>query len=255
MLSLLIALASALAVGVLFKVTVINSYWGVVPPSLIALVVVAALLFRRAAAKLEPVLKGVEKHIVGGRRELALKLLRDSLVLGRWHPLLPGQLRVQLGALEYAAGNLDAAEAELAKASRYPWLSRAYLGCVYFRKHDAERMKKAFETAIKVGDKEGIAYTLYAYCLVAQGSRDLAAGVIERGLKKLPGDHRLQANLELVKEGKKLKTAPYGDAWTRFGLDGGGALTPTVGPQGRELPKFARGFNPRPGFRQRPKRK
>lgn len=254
MLSVLIALASGVLVGVLFNVTFVHSYWGVVPPGLIATVVVAALLLRRAAARLEPVVKGAEKHLVNGRRELALKTLREGLAIGRWHPLLPGQLRVQLGALEYAAGNLDEAERELSRASRYPWISRAFLGCVYFKKHDAGKMKAAFDTAVKVGDKEGVMYTLYAYCLLAQGKRDEAVAVIERGLKKLPGDHRLANNLELAKEGKKLKTAPYGDAWARFGLDGAG-VTPTMGPQGRELPKFARGYNPRPGFRQKPKRR
>ena len=72
-----------------------------------------------------------------------------------------------------------------------------------------------------------------------------AVKILERALKKNPGDGRLQTNLELAQAGKKLKTAPYGDKWSRFGLDG----------EGSALPKAARGYNIRPGFRQRPKRR
>ena len=254
MYTLLISLASALLVAVTFKLTFVHSYWGVVPPALMAFLGVAILLLRRASTQIEPVMKAVEKHMLGGRRELALKALRDAMPMGLWNPLLPGQLRVQTGALEYVAGNLENAEEELSRASRWPWMSRAYLGCVYFKRRNEAGMKKAFETAVSVGDKEGVAWSMYAWCLVAQGKKAEAVSVLERGLKKLPGDHRLEANLELAKEGKKLKMAPYGDAWTRFALEGGQPM-PTVGPQGKEIPKYARGYNPRPGFRQKPKGK
>lgn len=225
---------------------VLRHPWEAIVIGLAAAVVVAVVLLRRVSKRLDPMMKTVEKHITGGRRELALKTLRDGMALGRWHPLLPSQLRVQLGVIEYVGGDLERAEEELSKASRWPWLSRAYLGCVYFKRREEKKMRAAFDTAIRVGDKEGIAYTLYAWCLLAQGQRADAVKILERGLKKLPGDHRLQNNLELAKEGKKLKVAPYGDAWSRFQLDGGGS--PLV-------PKVARGFATRPGFRERPKRR
>jgi hypothetical protein len=79
----------------------------------------------------------------------------------------------------------------------------------------------------------------------ARGEKEEAAKILSRGLTKLPGDQRLKNNLELVNEGKKLKVAPYGDRWARFQLDGS---LPGV-------PKAARGFAQRPGFRQRPQRK
>ena len=262
MFTVAIALAAGVLTGALFKLTFVHSYWGAIWPGVIAAIVVAALFLRWSAQKLEPIMKSVEKHMTGGRRELALKALRESLDLGKWNPLLPGQLRVQIGALHYVAGELDEAEAELSKASRYPWMSRAFLGCVYFKQKNPAKMKKAFESALKSGDKEGILYTLFAHCLIAQGSRDEAVAVIERALKKIEGKTeaqkvergRLEGNLELAKQGKKLKTAPYGDAWSRFMLDGA-AQPMMAGPGGREIPKFARGYNPRPGFRQRPQRR
>src|SRR5438477_223481 len=172
MLSIVVALVAAVAVSAAFKLTFIKSYWGIVGPGLVTMVAVTVLLFRRAAGLLEPLMKQVEKHLAGGRRELAMKAMRDGLPLGRWHPLLPGQIRAQLGIMYYMGGQLDEAEQELSHASRWPWLSRAYLGCVHFKKRDGKKMRAAFATAVKVGAKEGIAWTLYAYCLVAQGARD-----------------------------------------------------------------------------------
>jgi tetratricopeptide (TPR) repeat protein len=243
---LLVGEGSYLLMGALFRHA---KGWEAVLIGITAALLISVLLLRRAGARVEPLMKSVEKHIVGGRRELALKSLRDGLALGKWNPLLPSQLRVQIGILEYVAGNLDEAEAELSKASRFPWLSRAYLGCVYFKRRNEKKMKDAFESAIKNAEKDGVAYTLYAYCLVAQGKKSEAVDVLERGLKKIPGDHRLETNLELAKEGKKLKTAPYGDDFSRFLLEGPPTATHP------NLPKGMRGYNPRPGFRQRPRKK
>ena len=246
MLSILISLVAAVVSTALLKLAFVRSRWELIFPFLVVLVGVMALLFRRTATMLEPLIKGAEKHLMAGRREQAMKALRDGLGLGRWNPLVPPQLRVQIGTLEYALGHLDEAEVELKRAWRWPWQSRAYLGCVYFKKRDGAKMEKAFETAVAVGKKEGLAWATYAWCLVAQGKRAEAVKVLERGLKEIPNDHRLESNLELArKPSEKLKMAPYGDTWAAFALE-------TAGPV---LPKAARGFAVRPGFRQRPMRR
>ncbi len=245
MLTIVLALLSALAVTGALKLAFVHSTWSLLFPFLVTLVAVAVLLMRRMSQRLEPLIEETQRHLAGGRRELALKSLREGLRFGLWHPLVAAQLRAQIGELQYALGDLDQAEAELAQSSRWPWTSRALLGCVYFKKHETDKMKRAFEVAVKVGDKEALSWTLYAYCELARGEREAAVKLLERGLKKCPGDARLLANLELAREGKKLKVAPYGDRWTRFGLD-------TEGPV---LPKAARGFAVKPGFRQRSRRK
>lgn len=249
MFSILSALGAGVAVTLLVRIFV-HSLWGAIPMGLIAFVAVGIYLFRRTGAQIEPILAQVQKHLQGNRRDMAIKALRDAMSLGKWNPFLPGQLREQIGIIEYASGNLAEAEAELSRSSRFTWMSRAFLGCLYFKKKDAEKMKKAFEEAVKVGEKEGVLYTLYAHCLLSQGKKDEAVAVLERGLQKIPGDHRLETNVELAKEGKKLKTAPYGDAWTRFGLEG-----PPTPQLPANVPKFMRGYATRPGFRQRPQRK
>ena len=96
-----------------------------------------------------------------------------------------------------------------------------------------------------MGDKDDLAWTVYAWCLQARDKKAEAVAVLKRAVEKLPANERLKNNLELVEGGKKMKVAPYGDRWARFGLDGS---KPGV-------PKQMRGFAQRPGFRQHPQRK
>ncbi|HZS41719.1 MAG TPA: hypothetical protein VFF06_33040 [Polyangia bacterium] len=246
MLTILCALLSGLVVGGIFRLShLVHSTAGAITPAVIATVVAAVLLLRRAGKKIQPIVEEAQRHLQGGRRELALKSLRAGLQHRVWHPLLESQLRTQIGALLYASSDLDGAIAELARASSRPWESPAFLGCAHFKKRNEEPMKKAFEKAIKVGDKESLSYTVYAWCLASRGQKDAAVKVLEKGIAKLPADQRLKTNLELVQAGKKMKVAPYGDRWAAFALDGS---VPGV-------PKAARGFAQRPGFRQKPIRR
>ena len=48
--------------------------------------------------------------------------------------------------------------------------------------------------------------------------------VLEKGIKKTGGDERLQANLEALREGKKMKMNGYGDMWYQFHLEKQGAV-------------------------------
>jgi hypothetical protein len=245
-LSILIGLLSGVIIGAIFPLAhIVHSVWGGIAPGIGGAVLVTVLLLRRAGKRVNPLIEEVQRHLTGGRRELALKTLRDGLQHRLWYPLLEGQLRMQIGLLLYDQGDIDAALAELKRGSRRPWESPAFLACAYFKKHDEGGMKSAFERTVKVGEKEGLAWTLYAWCMVARGKKAEAVEVLKRGIAKLPADERLKTNLELVEQGKKMKVAPYGDRWARFGLDGS---KPGV-------PKQMRGFAQRPGFRQRPQRR
>jgi Flp pilus assembly protein TadD len=245
-LTIVVALLFGAAVGGLFGLThLVHSVAGAVTPAVVAALGTAVLLVRRIGKRVTPLVEETQRHLAAGRRELALKALRSGLEHRHWHPLLAGQLRAQIGALHYAAGELDAAVSELEHASPRPWESRAFLGCAYFKRRDEAKMRRAFETAVRVGKKDSLSWTVYAWCLLARGKRPEAQAVLERGLKRLADDARLKTNLELVKEGKRLKVAPYGERWARFALDGS---VPGV-------PKAARGFAQRPGFRQKPIRK
>jgi hypothetical protein len=69
------------------------------------------------------------------------------------------------------------------------------------------------------GGKQSLLWNLYAYCLVEAGKGDKARAVLERGLKKVPGDDRILQNLELLGQGKGLKMDSYGEKWLQFQLE------------------------------------
>ncbi len=245
MFSILTAIVSGIAVATLFRLTLVHSLPAAILPGVVALLAVLIILVRRIGAQLNPIMEEAQRHMKGGRRELALASLRSGLRLKTWHPLLEGQLRAQIGALEYVNGDLDDAISELSRSSLRPWESRGFLGCAYYKKNDDAAMTKAFEEAVKSGKDDSLSWTVYAYCLNGRNKNDKAIAVLERGAKQLPKDARLTANLEALKTGKKLKVSGYGDRWASFLLDG---AMPGI-------PKQARGFAQRPGFRQRPQRR
>lgn len=251
MFTLLISLLAGLLVSLLLGLShLVHSMTGTILPGVAVAVGAAIFLFRRVSRLTMPAVEEAQRHLSAGRRELGMQRLRDTLRLGRWHPLLAGQIQAQIGALLYDSGDLDGAITALSQASKRPWESRAFLACAYFKKKEgAAMMKRAFEDAIKVGDKDSLSFTLYAWCWNARGEKQEAIAVLKRGLEKMPNDQRLKTNVELLEEGKKMKVAPYGDRWARFQLDGSIAGVP------RNIPKAMRGFAQRPGFRQRSKKK
>jgi tetratricopeptide (TPR) repeat protein len=249
MLTVALSLLAAVAVAFGLRASnLVHSWVALIAPALIAFIVTALLLLRRASRLVEPLVKEAEGHIKGGRVEMALKTLEGGIGIGAWHPLVPAQLRSMIGSLYFDTGKMDKAEQALSRALRWPWTTKALLAVVYFRQRNEPKMVKAFETCVGVGSKEPLAWTLYAHCMLARGKREEAVKILERALKKNPKDGRLETNLELAQTGKKLKTAPYGDKWSRFGLDGNAGPSPA-------LPKAARGFAVRPGFRQRSRKK
>ena len=250
MLTILTSILLGLAVGAVFRLShMVHTLPGAITPAVVAAVAAAILIMRRVGKQVQPVVEEAQRHLQGGRRELALKSLKQALGFRLWHPLLAGQIHAQVGALHYASAEYDEAIAELEHASMRPWEAKAFLGCAYFKKHNEEGLTKAFEVAVRVGKKESLAWTVYAWCMVARGKKDEAAEILGRALKEIPGDQRLQTNLELVQQGKKLKVAPYGEKWAAFGLDGS---TPGV-PKG--MKGFAQRPGFRPGFRQKPLRR
>jgi tetratricopeptide (TPR) repeat protein len=245
-LSIVVAVVAGIVVSALFALThLVHSTAGAITPGVIVMLVVGIFLFRRIGQLVNPVVEEAQRHMQGARFELAVKSLRDALRFQRWHPMLESQLRTQIGIILYSQGDVDGALPELKRGASRPWEAPAFLGCACYKKRDDDGMTKAFEKAVKIGEKDGLSWTVYAWCLASRGKKAEATAVLKRALEKLPADERLKGNLELVEAGKKMKVAPYGERWARFALDGS---KPGV-------PKAMRGYAQRPGFRQRPTRR
>jgi len=234
-LGIILAIVVGAAVGGTAFATIHHSIGAGIVWGLPTMVATFILVGRRAGKKIEPLIAESQKHVQAARVEKAVETLRSGFRAARWHPLLPGQLHAQIGMLLYIAGDPDEALPHLEKSSRFVWTASAMLGCYWFKKKEPDKMRRALEKAVSSGKKESLAWTVYAYCLRESGLKDDARKVLERGRAKLKKpDHRLETNLERVREGKPLKTAPYGEQWIQFRLD---KQPPPIGrgPRGPQL--------------------
>jgi len=80
--TILISVAVGVVVGGALRVSdLIHSTTAALLPAVLATLVAAIFLFRRVAGRISPIVEGAQKHLQGGRREMALAALRDGL---RW---------------------------------------------------------------------------------------------------------------------------------------------------------------------------
>src|SRR5204863_137087 len=77
--TIVIAVLSASAVTGALRLASPSSSWSLILPFVITFLGVGIALFRWVSKRVEPVIQGAQKHLVGGRRELALKTLRDGM--------------------------------------------------------------------------------------------------------------------------------------------------------------------------------
>jgi tetratricopeptide (TPR) repeat protein len=251
MYTIFVSLFAGALVGVIIKLSgTIHSIAGAILPAILVAFAAGILVFRRVSTRITPIVEEAQQHMQGRRPEMALKSLRNGLRWTKWHPLLEPQLRTQIGILLYLQKQYDEALPELARGTKQQWESRAYLGALYFKRREEAPMVKAFEEGVKAGEKDEFFWSLYAYCLNAQGKKTEAEAVLRRGLEKLPGNARLQDAIEAVKTNDKLKMQKFGDRWAMFQLEANAVPT-----GGQDIPKMYRGRASRPGFREKPQRK
>jgi Tfp pilus assembly protein PilF len=101
----------------------------------------------------------------------------------------------------------------------------AMLAISYMKRQKPSKMEQTFEKTVQWNSKESLLWNLYAYCLAEEcGEKVKAIAVLEKGLKKLPGDSHLIENLENLKSGSKMKMRSFGDSWYQFHLESLGQL-------------------------------
>jgi tetratricopeptide (TPR) repeat protein len=104
------------------------------------------------------------------------------------------------------------------------WVAMGMLAICYMKRQKKDKMITTFDKAVQWSPKESLLWNLYAYCLNEGGETTKAREVIEKGLKKLPGDGPLKENLENLNHGKKMKMRNFGDMWFQFHLESMAAI-------------------------------
>lgn len=225
MYTILICIAAALAVFLISSFVVTLSWW---VSLLIALVVATAsfaLISRVMMKKVMAVLEVAGKDLQAQRFEKGIRVMKDALPLGRWQIYVSEQINAQIGMAYYIKRDFSNAFPYLEKAFFKNWVALAMLAICYMKRQKRDKMEKTFEKAVQWSSKESLLWNLYAYCLADEGG-DVSKGidVLQRGLKKIPGDPFITENLENLQNGRKMKMRSFGDPWYQFHLESIGQL-------------------------------
>ncbi len=226
MYNLLISGATGLFVLLLLKFPAGMPLWGAFPLGLVVFVGCFYLISRVVMKKVMAIMDAASKDLQANppRIEKGIKTLLTAMKYGPWQIYVTGQLNAQIGMIYYMKRDFSNAFPYLEKAFFKNWVAMGMLGITYMKRQKKDKMKETFEKAAQASPKEGLLWNLYAYCLAEGGDTEKAQEVLNRGLKKLPGDEKLTANLEAISNGKKMKMRAYGDLWFQFHLESVGAI-------------------------------
>jgi tetratricopeptide (TPR) repeat protein len=124
----------------------------------------------------------------------------------------------QIGVIHYLNREFKKAFPYLQQSFVKHWVARAMLAVSYMKRKNTDKMVDTFEAVVRMNKKEGILWSLYAYCLLEVGNKDKAMEILSRGVKKASSDDRLKQNQILLQNNKRLKMTGYGELWYQFHL-------------------------------------
>lgn len=225
MYSILVCAAVGLAVFVVLLTALKLSWW---LSFLIALVVFTAafvLISRIIMKKVMAALELAGKDLQGQRFEKAIRGMKDALRYGPWQVYVSQQINSQIGMAYYIKRDFSNAFPHLEQAFFKNWIAMGMLAICYLKRQKRDKMEKTFEKAVQWNAKESLLWNLYAYCLAEEcHDTSKAQEVLERGLKKLPGDAQINENLDNLNNNRKMKMRSFGDLWYQFHLETLGQL-------------------------------
>jgi tetratricopeptide (TPR) repeat protein len=224
MYNLLISAGAAVAVLLILLFGFKLVWWGSAMIALVVFLGVFVLFSRITMKKVSAAIEAAGKDLQGQRFEKAIRELKDALQYGKWQIYVGGQLNAQIGMIYYMKRDFSNAFPYLEKAFFKNWAAMGMLGICYMKRQKKDKMIATFEKALQWSSKESLFWNLYAYCLVECGETSKAKEILEKGLKKMPGDAHIKENLESLQQGKKMKMRHYGDMWYQFHLENMAAI-------------------------------
>lgn len=217
MINLVISLLVGLGVWAIF--TAIFSWYAAILPGLIAFAATYLVLAQRAMKALTALSEKAQKEMGKQRIDRAIETLQSGFPLGKRQFLVGPLLHANLGTLLYVKGDLEGSLPHLDKGYARNYLAKAMLGCYWFKKGDAEKMKAAFDQATKYGKKDGLVWALYAYCLMRLNRKDDALKILGRGVELNPADEKLKNAQLAVQNNKRMKMRAWGPQFYQFHLE------------------------------------
>jgi tetratricopeptide (TPR) repeat protein len=224
MLNIVISLVVCLLVHTGLSLFAGVDQWIAATASVVTFLLLYFLLVRFVMKKIGHLMEVAQHDIQAGRSEKAVKALQGGFKYAKWQFYIKGQLNAQIGTILYLKRDFTQAFDYLQKGFVRHWVAMGMLGICYMKRNKASKMIETFDKACAANKKEPMLWNLYAFCLEKIGQKDQAISVMEKGLKKTGGNETLQANLDALKAGKKMKMQAYGDLWYQFHLESQGTL-------------------------------
>lgn len=230
MYNLLLSLAAGAATAAAIAAATSFGWVAAVFPGFIVAAALYAFVAFRVRKRLEAVNEVVQQALQARHTEKAIQALQGGFTLAPWQFLVGAQLHASIGMLRYLTEeDVEAALPELeagqpgnwlARLVNRDWLSRAILAAARYRKRDVEGALALMSEACKVGEKDGLSWSVHAWILEKEGRHDEAIRVLGRGATVLPKDEKVKDSLQALQNGKKLKLWKlYAEQWYQFRLE------------------------------------
>jgi tetratricopeptide (TPR) repeat protein len=219
MFNILISAAAAIVVFLLVTFAAGLPWWGGLMVALVVFLGVFLLIARVITKKLEAIMEPAMKDIQAQRFEKGIRDLKGALKYAKWQIYTESQINSAIGMVYFVRREFTTAFPYLEKGFFKNWVTMGMLAVTYMKRNKHDLMKQTFEKAVVASPKESLLWSLYGYCLNEIGETVKACEVLAKGVAKLPGDENLKQNLELLREGKKLKMKGYGEMWLQFHLE------------------------------------
>lgn len=226
MYNLLISAGAAIAVFLIVSFTAgFFEYWwagllAALPVFLGSFLLISRIITKKLEAIMEPAMKDIQAQ----RFEKGIRDLKGALRYGKWQIYVESQINSAIGMVYFVRRDFSTAFPYLEKGFFKNWVTMGMLGVTYMKRNKRDKMKETFDKALMATPKESLLWALYAYCLNECGENVKACEVLAKGAGKLPGDENLKQNLELLREGKKMKMKAYGEMWLQFHLESLGTI-------------------------------
>jgi tetratricopeptide (TPR) repeat protein len=210
--------------------------------SLIFFVVSWILVQRRFGSRLQPAWAAVQRQMQARQWDLAMQSLQDMLPIGKWMPLLRGQLLAVMGQLAYQSGKKDRAMELLEGASVRAADARLLLACIHFKNGDHKRAFEILQLAAAVNKKHALLHNTYAWMLHKVERSDEAQALLAKFLKRDANNAPTKDNMLRLQNRTRMSMQAFDMQWYALGLE----QPPQSMGQVRRAPK---------GFREPPKQR
>jgi len=222
-----VLISAGAAIVAFFIVTLtagFHFWWGGLLAGLIVFLACFLLIARAVTKKLEAIMEPAMKDIQAQRFEKGIRDLKSALRFAKWQIYVESQINSAIGMVYFVRREFATAFPYLEKGFFKNWVTMGMLAVSYMKRNKPELMRQTFDKATMASPKESLLWSLYAYCLNETGETVKACEILSKAQGKLPADENIKQNLELLREGKKMKMKGYGEMWLQFHLESLGTI-------------------------------